>query len=52
MLKIKLSGTKRDIRWFHKILERDKKIKILTYSAAEDTKRLNDRYMKVNGYDV
>lgn len=41
MLKIKLSGTKRDIRWFHKILERDKRIIIiLTHSAAEDTNGL------------
>ncbi|MGL5437717.1 MAG: hypothetical protein ACRDBO_20430 [Lachnospiraceae bacterium] len=32
MLKIRLQGTTRDIKWFQKILERDKRIKVLEIS--------------------
>lgn len=34
MLKIRLQGTTNDIKWFRKILERDKRIKVLHFSEA------------------
>ena len=32
MLKIRLQGTTNDIKWFKKILERDKRIRLLEFS--------------------
>lgn len=34
MLKIRLQGTTNDIKWFKKILERDKRINVLDVSEA------------------
>ena len=34
MLKIRLQGTTNDIKWFKKILERDKRISVLQISEA------------------
>ena len=33
MLKIRLQGTTNDIKWFKKILERDKRITVLDYPS-------------------
>ena len=34
MLKIRLQGTTNDIKWFRKILERDKRIELLSISET------------------
>lgn len=34
MLKVRLQGTTNDIKWFKKILERDKRIHVLQISEA------------------
>lgn len=42
MLKIRLQGTTNDMKWFRKILERDRRIKILSISepfANKGTKK-------------
>lgn len=38
MLKIRLQGTKQDIRWFSKILDRSKLIKVLQISDLFENK--------------
>ena len=38
MLKIRLQGTTNDIKWFKKILERDKRITVLDISETYDNK--------------
>lgn len=38
MLKIRLQGTKQDIRWFSKILDRNKLIKVLQISELFENK--------------
>lgn len=38
MLKIRLQGTTNDIKWFRKILERDKRIEILSISEPFSNK--------------
>ena len=38
MLKIRLQGTTNDIKWFKKILERDKRITVLDISEIYDNK--------------
>lgn len=48
MLKIRLQGTKQDIRWFQKILERDKRIEVLQISDIYENKG-TDRYYRVYG---
>lgn len=32
MLKVRLQGTTNDIKWFRKILERNRKVKLLSFS--------------------
>lgn len=46
MLKIRLQGTTRDIKWFRKILERDKRIKVLEISEPFANKGTN-KYFRV-----
>ena len=46
MLKIRLQGTTNDIKWFRKILERDKRIKVLHFSEAFANKGTK-RYFRV-----
>ena len=46
MLKVRLQGTKNDIKWFKKILERSTKIKILEFSDYFQNKG-TDRYYRV-----
>lgn len=46
MLKIRLQGTTNDIKWFKKILERDKRIKVLQVSEPYTNKGTN-KYFRV-----
>ena len=46
MLKIRLQGTTRDLKWFRKILERDKRIKMLDISEPFVNKGTN-KYFRV-----
>jgi len=46
MLKIRLQGTTRDIKWFRKILERDKRISVLEFSEPFANKGTN-KYFRV-----
>lgn len=46
MLKIRFQGTTRDIKWFRKILERDKRIEVLSVSEPFVNKGTN-RYFRV-----
>lgn len=46
MLKIRLMGTKNDIKWFSRILERNKKIHVLQISPPFASKGTN-RYYRV-----
>lgn len=46
MLKIRLQGTTNDIKWFKKILERDKRIEVLSISEAFPNKGTN-KYFRV-----
>ena len=50
MLKIRLHGTTNDIKWFRKILERDKRIEVLQFSepfANKGTKKYFRVYAEV-----
>lgn len=50
MLKIRLQGTTNDIKWFRKILERDKRIEVLQFSesfANKGTKKYFRVYAEV-----
>ena len=44
MLKIRLMGTKNDIKWFRRILERNKKVKVLQISELYTNKGTNKYY--------
>ena len=44
MLKIRLMGTKNDIKWFEKILKRNPKIKLLEFSDLYANKGTNKYY--------
>lgn len=44
MLKIRLQGTKQDIRWFSKILGRNKLIKVLQLSELFENKSTTKYY--------
>lgn len=46
MLKIRLQGTTKDIKWFRKILERDKRIRLLQISEPFANKGTN-KYFRV-----
>ena len=41
MLKLRLQGTTNDIKWFRKILERDKRIKVTQFSEPFQNKGTN-----------
>lgn len=44
MLKIRLMGTKNDIKWFEKILKRNSKIEVAEFSALYPNKGTNKFY--------
>ena len=46
MLKIRLQGTTKDLKWFKKILERDRRITVLSVSEAFANKGTN-KYFRV-----
>ena len=46
MLKLRLQGTTNDIKWFRKILERDKRIKVIDFSEFYQNKGTK-RYFRV-----
>lgn len=46
MLKVRLQGTTNDIKWFQKLLEKDKRIKLLSISEAFTNKGTN-RFFRV-----
>lgn len=46
MLKIRLQGTMKDLKWFKKILERDRRITVLSVSEPFANKGTN-RYFRV-----
>ena len=51
MLKIRLQGTTNDIKWFRKILERNRKVKLLSFSepyANNGTKKYFRVYAEVD----
>ena len=51
MLKIRLQGTTNDIKWFRKILERNRKVKLLSFSephANKGTKKYFRVYAEVD----
>ena len=50
MLKIRLMGTKNDIKWFEKILQRHPKIEVMEISdlyPIKGTKRFHRTYVEV-----
>jgi hypothetical protein len=51
MLKVRLMGTPNDIRWFEKLMERHKKVKVIRISEKfenKGTKRYFRKYMEVD----
>ena len=46
MLKIRLQGTTKDLKWFKKILERDRRIMVLSVSEPFANKGTN-KYFRV-----
>ncbi|MCI8409105.1 MAG: hypothetical protein HFJ09_07530 [Lachnospiraceae bacterium] len=44
MLKIRLQGTTNDLKWFRKLLERDRRIQVLSISDAYTNKGTNKYY--------
>lgn len=46
MLKIRLQGTTKDLKWFRKILERDSRINVLSVSEPFANKGTN-KYFRV-----
>ena len=44
MLKVRLMGTKNDIKWFEKILKRNPKIELLEFSDLYANKGTNKNY--------
>lgn len=54
MLKLRFMGTKRDMRWIRKVLERDKRINILSISdkyAIKGSNRFYRMYAEVERND-
>ena len=50
MLKIRLMGTKNDIKWFRKILERNPKVEVTEFSemfSNKETKKFYRVYVEV-----
>ncbi len=55
MLKVRLMGTKNDIKWFGKILQRNPKIKVIEFSDLyqnKGTKKFYRAYVEVNKSNV
>ncbi len=51
MLKVRLMGAPNDIRWFEKLMERHKKVKVIRISEKfenKGTKRYFRKYMEVD----
>lgn len=44
MLKVRFMGTKNDLKWFRKLLERDRRIQVVTISDAYTNKGTNKYY--------
>lgn len=44
MLKIRLMGTKNDIKWFQKILQRNSKVEVMEFSELYTNKGTNKFY--------
>lgn len=44
MLKVRFMGTKNDLKWFRKLLERDRRIQVLSISDAYTNKGTNKYY--------
>ena len=44
MLKIRLMGTKNDIKWFEKVLERHPKVSVMEFSELFQNKGTNKYY--------
>ncbi|MBQ7588277.1 MAG: hypothetical protein IJT37_09675 [Lachnospiraceae bacterium] len=54
MLKVRLMGTKRDMKWFQKVIERDRRIQILRISepyAIKGSNRYYRMYVEVDRND-
>lgn len=45
MLKIRMQGTKRDIHWFQRLMERNKEIRVLRVSEIFENKG-TDKYFR------
>ena len=55
MLKVRLMGTKNDIKWFGKILQRNSKIEVTEFSDLypnKGTKKFYRAYVEVRGIVV
>ena len=55
MLKIRLMGTKNDIKWFRKILERNPKVEVTEFSemfSNKGTKKFHRAYVEVRKSNV
>jgi len=46
MLKVRLMGTPNDIRWFEKLMDRHKKVKVIRTSEKFENKGTNRFYRK------
>ena len=55
MLKVRLMGTKNDIKWFEKILQRHPKIEVIEFSylySNKGTKKFHRAYVEVRKSNV
>ena len=55
MLKVRLMGTKNDIKWFGKILQRKSKVEVTEFSEMypnKGTKKFNRAYVEVKKRNV
>lgn len=57
MLKVRLMGTEKDMKWFHRLLERNKEVKVLCVSDLYSNKGTNKYFRmyaeveRIGGYD-
>ena len=55
MLKVRLMGTKNDIKWFRKILQRNPKIEVTEFSDVypnKGTKRFHRAYVEIKKRNI
>ena len=55
MLQVRLMGTKNDIKWFGKILQRNPKIEVIEFSDVypnKGTKRFHRAYVEVKKRNI